>query len=318
MRISLFLILFITFNLTAFGQVIKGTILEKDTKETVSYATIYLNGTFIGTSANHNGNFELNISKKYQSIPLTISAIGYYSVTLTGYSTIDPLIVYLEPKIYGIKDVTICSKSLERKRRRNLRLFKEEFLGTTENAKACEILNEKDITFNYYSDEDTIKAFALKPILIVNNALGYKITYYLDKFEYYKQSEATFFCGNFIFKEDLNVDETKRKLYINKREATYLGSRMHFFRALWSNQLKSSEFLVRDSTFKHLKTKDIVSQDNKQNKFLKYCDNILIEFINDSVYFDNTGFFNPGIKWWGDMGTQRIADWLPYEYNPEQ
>lgn len=206
-------------------------------------------------------------------------------------------------------------------------MFKEEFIGTTTNAQECKILNEKDITFNYDSDDDTIKAYALKPILIENKGLGYKITYYLDKFEYYKKTEATFFSGNIIFNEDLNDDETKNQFYKNRRELTYLGSRMHFFRMLWLGHLKSSGFLVRSPSFEHLKLDDIVFQDVNNNKFLRYTSNILIEynnrksiieFIKETVYFDESGFFNPGIKWKGEMAQQRVADWLPYEYTIEK
>ena len=71
----------------------------------------------------------------------------------------------------------------------------------------CKILNEEDITFNYDSDDDTVKAYALAPILIENKSLGYKITYYLDRFQYYKRTAATFFSGNMIFTEDLTDNE---------------------------------------------------------------------------------------------------------------
>ena len=72
-----------------------------------------------------------------------------------------------------MNDVVINGKSLARERERNLNLFREAFLGTTANAEECEIINENDITFNYDSDRDTLKAFASKPIIINNMALGY-------------------------------------------------------------------------------------------------------------------------------------------------
>lgn len=322
MRTLSLIFLSIILNTTAFSQVIKGTIFEKDTNTPVCFATIYFNGTFVGTSSDQNGNFELDISKN-KSMPLTISAIGYYSVSLTNFSEIGPLKIYLHPKNYVLKDAVISAKSLARKRKRNLRLFKEEFIGTTENAKKCEILNEEDISFNYYSDDDTIKAYALKPIRIENKALGYKITYYLDKFEYYKRAQATFFCGNIIFNEDLTNDETQMQYYKKRRQIAYFGSRMHFIRALWSDHLNSSGYKVKDPTYKRLKERDIVFEDDWNNKFLTYHTNLyvefynrksIIEFIDDSVYFEKTGFFNPGINWKGEMGKQRVADWLPYEY----
>ncbi len=316
--------LFIIFTTTAFTQVIKGTIFEQDTNNFVCFANVYFNGTFVGTTSDANGNFELSISKN-RSMPLTISAIGYYSVTLSDFSTTEPLIIYLKPKTYDLGEAVVSSKSLERQRRRNLKLFKEEFLGTTANAEECKILNESDITFNYDSDEDTLKAFASKPILIENSALGYKVTYYLDKFEYYKRKEATFFCGNIIFGED-ETNEATQELFEEIRKYTYLGSKLHFFRALWSNDFESNGFTVTNSTRQSFLCKEIVIQDHG-NKYLSYTENLYvdygknfsyIQFLKPKVYFDKTGYFDPsGINWKGKMAEQRIADWLPYEYSIE-
>lgn len=316
--------LFLTLCTTAFNQVINGTILDKKTDSVICFASVYFNGTFVGTSSDVNGNFELNVSKN-ASMPLTISAVGYYSVTLTDYSKGEPLIVYLKPKTYDLNEAVINSKSLERKRRRYLILFKEEFLGTTANAQDCKIMNEKDITFNYDSDDDTIKAYALKPILIENRALGYNVTYYLDKFEYYKHKEATFFCGNIIFQEDVTTEVTQKQ-YEEIRKYTYFGSRMHFFRSLWSNDLISNGFIVKKLNYQSLKPKEIVIQ-HYNNKYLSYFENLYVDynkstnnicFLKKNVYFDKTGYFDPsGIIWKGRMGRQRIADWLPYEYSAE-
>lgn len=322
-KITLFL-LFLNLCTTAFNQVIKGTIFDQKTDSVICFASIYFNGTFVGTTSDLNGNFKLNILK-YTSMPLTISAIGYYSVTLDDFSRSKPLIIYLKPKLYDLSEAVISSKSLERKRRRNLILFKEEFLGTTDNALECKILNEKDITFNYESDDDTIKAFALKPILVENKALGYKITYYLDKFEYYKGIQATFFCGNIIFKEDVTTEATQKQL-AEAREKAYLGSRMHFFRSLGANDLRANGFTITNSKYQTLKYKEIVIQRNN-NKYLSFPENLnvfyikvfsYIEFLKKNVYFDKTGYFDPaGINWKGRMALQRIADWLPYEYSIE-
>ena len=232
MRLIILVFLLINPFISAFSQAIKGTVFDKKTNKIICYATVYINGSFVGTTTDQNGNFELNVSKKY----------------------------------------------------------------------------------------------ALAPILIENKALGYKITYYLDKFEYYKRVQATFFSGNIIFNEDLTEDSTQAKSYNRRREYTYFGSRKHFFRVLWSGDLKPSGFTVRDLSHKTLKFDAIVYKDEWQNRFLSYSSSILIEynerkstidFIKKPVYFDESGFFNQGIKWTGDMAVQRIADWLPYEYEIE-
>jgi hypothetical protein len=335
MRRFFFIILFAGFNTVAYNQIIKGTILENGTKSPISTAAIYYAGTFVGTLSDKSGNFELDISNN-PLMPLTISSIGYYSVILNDYSTDNPLIIYLIPKLYELKEVVISSKPLFRKRKEYLKLFKDVFLGTTYNARNCEIINENDITFNYDACQDTLKAISSKPILIDNRALGYKIRYYLDKFEYYKKDGTFFFKGNIIFIEDLKDEKTDKKLserlYEKRRKNTYLGSRMHFFRALWSDDLESAGFLIKSSVDKYLHTKDIVIQEdsqsmdspNEQLRYLKYPENLQIYytswsniiFLNPIVNFNKNGRYDDlGIHWEGEMSVKRIGDLLPFEYN---
>ena len=318
-------ILFVNFFAPAYNQVIKGTVLEMKTKRAIPFATVYFNGTFNGTTTNQNGKFELDITKN-ASRPLTISAIGYYSSSLTDFTIGNPAIIYLIPKAYKLKEVVIVAESHARERKANLKLFKNEFLGTTANARNCKIMNESDITFNYGSDNDTVKAIALKPIHVKNDALGYKITYYLDEFEYCKKSNTMFFTGSIIFNEDLTTDKTHKQFYERRRRKAYLGSRMHFFRALWSGDLRSNKFTINDSTNKKLNIKKNIVQENDK-RFLKYTENLTIyyytrlskiNFLKEQVFFDQDGYFDPsGISWKGVMGRQRIADWLPYEYSIE-
>lgn len=325
MRNLILLLIFINFYKVAYNQVIKGTVLDNETKCPIGFAYLYFSGTFAGTQSDQNGNFELDVSKN-ASTSLTISAIGYYSSSLTDFSIEKSQIIYLTPKLYELKEITINAKSLARKRKANLRMFKNEFLGTTDNARECEILNESDITFNYDSDKDTLKAFASKPILIDNRGLGYKITYYLDKFEYYKKSRSFFYKGNVIFNEDLTTYELQKQSFEVNRRYAYFGSRMHFFRALWVNDLKSEGFIAKTSSDANLNYEDIVIQEDNHRKFLKYHENLdiyyytkfrmsHIVFLEERVYFDNSGYFDQlGISWEGEFAIQRVGDLLPYEY----
>lgn len=327
MKKYLFIIMFILFNLTAYNQVIKGTVYNEKSKSTIGFASVYFNGTFVGTYTDKGGHFKLENPENI-SMPLTISAIGYYSVSLSHFTTNETLNIYLKPKEYELGEAQVKTKSLVWKRRRYLAFFKEEFLGTTGNASDCTILNEQDISFNYGTDRDTIKVFASMPILIDNKALGYTITYYLDKFEFYKKTQATFFQGNMIFNEDKSSTD-KQNQFAERRKYTYNFSRMHFFRALWSDELKKNGIAITGTSGKNLKYKDVVALDSKNNKYLHCSGNLTvgfsvgyystISFLKDYVYFDKTGYFDPtGINWTGDMATKRIADWLPYEYTVEK
>lgn len=324
MKKYILIFLFTNFYLVAYNQVIKGTILDKQTKSTISFAAVYFSGTSVGTTSDQDGNFVLDITE-YTSMPLTISAVGYYSFTLTDFSTDEPYMIYLTPKVYEIKQVSIGAKSLVRERKVNLKLFKKEFLGTSDNGKKCEIINEDDITFNYGSDVDTLKAFALNPIQIYNKALGYHITYFLDKFEYDKKSKITSFNGNIIVNEDLTIDETNKQSYERRRRHAFYGSYMHFFRALWADDLRSAFFTITNSAGEELKYKDVVIQGDNNNKYLRYTENLDIYyhsgwsnicFLKQQVLFDQNGFFDAsGTLWRGRMTLNRIADWLPYDYS---
>jgi hypothetical protein len=311
-------------SLTTFGQVIRGIVLDKANRDTLSFAMVYINGTFVGTYTDAHGRFALDITGN-TGMPLTVSAMGYYSQTYTDYSPSRPLFVFLSPKVVELEEVVISAKANTARRTSNMKVFRREFLGTTSNALDCEILNERDITFNYDSDRDTLKAYALKPIEIHNKALGYKITYFLDKFEYYRSAKTFIFKGSIVFKEDLTGGMDEREAFARKRRYAYLGSRMHFFRSLWRNDLEAQGFNVRNWAYDNLEYDRIVANIDGR-KYFRFSENVgicyftkmpesTVVFLKDMVYFDEKGYFDPsGISWEGKMATQRIADWLPYEY----
>jgi hypothetical protein len=311
--------LFVSYSLTAYNQVIKGTILDKNTKEKIVFAAVYFNGTFVGTPTDKNGNFSLDITGNTNK-PLTISALGYFSVTLTDFSIGKPLVIYLTPKVFELKEVVINAKAREK----NLRMFKENFLGTSENALRCEIVNEKDITITL--ENDTLRAYASKPILITNRGLGYKETYYLDAFWFHTKRNAFFIKGNMVFNEDLSNDKSKQEYFKINREFTYLGSRMHFFRALWENDLATEGFSLKNIGEGEIQYSNIIVQPDSVKKYLKFRGMLgvynnqrlttsWITFIQELVFFDRRGYFDPfAVSWDGAMAKQRVADMLPYEY----
>ena len=317
-----FFLLFST--LLSYGQFINGTVYDQKTHEAIISASVYFNGTFKGTLTDKDGNFRIENPKGTQ-MPLIISALGYYSATITDYSASKPVIVNLAPKLFELNEIVVSAKSHSWKRKQNLVVFRQEFLGRRGNALNCKILNEDDIKFKYDSN-DTIKAWAIKPLTIENKALGYMITYYLDKFEFSLHDSSFFFQGNIQFSEDMINNESKRLYFEKKRKLAYEGSRMQFFRALWIDGLNAAGFTVKNPANETLDAKRIVIQDASGKKYLKNPSNLSICYysrtassvlimLREKVFFDDSGYYDPaGIRWEGTMAQQRIADWLPYEY----
>jgi hypothetical protein len=187
-------------------------------------------------------------------------------------------------------------------------------------------MNEEDITFNYDSDQDTIRARALKPIEIHNDALGYHLEYHLESFEFVKETQKVSYRGSIVFTYDLAWEGYRSKVFKRRRRYAYTGSSKEFIRKLWQNSLKSSGYSIRDySTGKVQKYKDVVFEDDLGRKFLKYPGNLEIHYydyftrirlLKEEAFIDQDGFFDPtAIMWSGKMASQRIADFLPYEYS---
>ncbi len=82
-----------------------------------------------------------------------------------------------------------------------------------------------------------------------------------------------------------------------------------------------------DREDKFIKYKDILIQDNQNNHYLLYSNDLHIFYASQSsrliilkskVLFKQNGFFDPeAIRWEGSMAEQRVADMLPYEFVPE-
>ena len=323
-KIILFLVL-VNFFQIGYTQIISGTVRDFSDNSIINFASIYISGTYIGTNSDQNGNFELDLSN-HGSLPLTISALGYNSETIKEFSDDKPMIVYLTPKMFELNEVVVAAKSLSKEKKADMKLFRNEFLGITDNAHKCVIVNENDVIFNTDSSKDTLKVLTSKPLIINNNGLGYRITYYLDKFEYYKKSKSFLYKGSTVFNEDMTDKLLEKKYFEKKRKNAYLGSRSHFFSSLWTNELKSNGFVVKNSADEILRYEDIVTVRSGFKKYLSYKGRLSICYLSKNpnsyievdqvpVFFDRTGYYDgSGVRIIGEMAKQRVGDLLPYDY----
>jgi len=327
MKKLLLLVLLSTIPIHTFSQLVRGRVLDHETKKPVDFASVFVNGTFLGTTANEKGEFELDVSSQ-PNRAIQISAVGYLSTSLNSAIEGNYYELRLKKAVYEIQEVAIKSKSLSKDRERHMKTFKDEFLGRSRNAKDCIIMNEEVITFNYHTNHDTLKVVAREPLVILNNALGYQLTYYLGKFEYDKVHKTTSFSGNIIFNMDLAAEGQSRKGYAGRRKKTYYGSCSHFFSTLWSNNHSREGFRLQEvEGIVPLEYAEFVHIDVQGNKYFSYPRNLeiaydyhltTVSFRAPSVYFARDGFFEPeAIVWYGYMSMARIADWLPYEYSPD-
>src|SRR5690606_33731791 len=103
----------------------------------------FINNTTYGCIGDSMGVFEL---KRFPSLPfsLTITAVGYESVLLPikGDHFNQNLIVSLKAKVMNLKEVTVRNPEPNGWEQYGQR-FKEEFIGYSQFADQCEILNKE-------------------------------------------------------------------------------------------------------------------------------------------------------------------------------
>lgn len=300
-------------GLLSFSQTITGKVYRDSTGTPIPAATVYYGGTMQGTITNNNGEFEL--PAKQQQVPIVASCVGYYSSTVK-YEPGKPLKIYLKPKITLLQTVTIRADGMERQQEE--KMFIREFLGSSAFAKSCTITNMDDITLFYSEKNKLLTASCDKPIIIENRALGYSISYYLDRFE--NSDSRVLYTGNYIFKE-LSPDPDAATL--RNREVAYKGSRMQFIRNLWNHTLGRSGFSIYNRYNFPLKEDHILTTDSLQQKYIHWQNGRIyvthgktstVSTLEDRAFINKDGFYSAGLQWSGPMANQRIGDLLPFEY----
>lgn len=343
------LIILLLLPTVLFGQVIKGRITDALTGTPLEKVSVYFDGTYQGTVSDSAGNFALSNTIKTSS-PLVVSFVGYESQKISNYAD-GTLSIALKSKVVELNEVTIGGDEISRAKA--MKIFLKEFIG--EDTKDCVIDNPDEIYFRYNKKEDLLMADAEKPLIITNKTLGYKITYFLTSFSHtpYLQTK---YKGNYFFTEDTaGLKPGKIKAIMKARDEAYYGSRMHFIRALWANELDKNFFAVyrtprgrvgNSNTYNLQATNKVGFDDIVQiadtKKFIMLAkeadanneklngNEVFVTYknANDSflgqddgytgVSIDQNGFHDEGLEWKGNISVYRISMLLPFEFMPSK
>ncbi len=328
-RYYLIAIVFFLFSAVSVqAQSVTGKVVDAITGNPIPNASIYLNGSSKGTTSNTQGQFILNTTET--NIPLVVSCVGYQSETINNYAN-RTLNIKLTPRAQVLREVVIGGVPREE----NMKMFLAEFIGA--KIKDCVIDNLDDINLTYSKKKQTLEAYASQPLIIYNKRLGYKITYFLSAFSH--SPFETLIQGNYVFTEDttgLKPGDVKKIL--KARDRAYFGSRMHFIRSLWLNDLKQNKFDIVRSDINYLNKSDFdranqisyndVVTVRADEKFFSPLPNVNIKYGNATFSYVTlkkeakqaliaaNGFHENNLIWGGKVGEQRIGDLLPFEFEP--
>ncbi|SMO38469.1 CarboxypepD_reg-like domain-containing protein [Saccharicrinis carchari] len=100
-------------SLYAQNFTVNGTVVDAETGLAVEFANIGVEGTYLGTASDANGNFEIALSRALFDNKVSISAVGYQTKTyqVSKWNGKHSVIIQLAPVNYGISEVNIEAQS---------------------------------------------------------------------------------------------------------------------------------------------------------------------------------------------------------------
>ena len=236
------LALLILIMLPALGwsqQTISGKVLDAASHLPVPGTSVFLNNTSRGTMTDNAGNFQItNVPEGKHE--LVVSSIGYETRVYSFRHEQLPLHLEIELKIKVRELEEVKVEPYEDAPWDKWgKAFISNFIGLTSNADRCKIRNTEDIRMRYYRNSNRLTAWADKPLIIENKALGYTISYQLEHFEIKFGEGASIYLGYPLF------EVNGHGKFKEQRQETYNGSMMHFIRSLYRDSLEQNGFQVR-------------------------------------------------------------------------
>jgi hypothetical protein len=241
---NLLILLILLFSIgRANGQYsIKGKVVDAESFQPLPFATVFINNSTFGDITDQNGNFIIDIpSGTYE---LVISFMGYQAFKFP-FSTQELRDSYE----FRILQETIDLKETEVEEIRddlwykNLEIFKEKFLGSSNNGKKCNIVNPKVLVLDGETNETKLFARGRDVLEIENPNLGYTIKYVLEEFSHDFERNVTVFAGYPYFIEQ-DLPQRRKKRVKEQRKLAFDGSITHFIRSLYHDQLEEEGFVV--------------------------------------------------------------------------
>jgi hypothetical protein len=253
LKISLLFIFFHFFTSSvSLCQIVTGKVTDANTGEALPFTNVFINNTTIGAITALDGTYEIK-GQIPSNIELVASFVGYVTkVVEVNFENRTSVTVNfsLEPQQSMLSEVELKSRR-DRVWERNLNRFEDVFIAVPDDpigSKLVEILNPWVIDFEQVKvDKGTnyVKATAQEPIIIDNNALGYKIEFYLQDYRWSKTSSRYF--GQVFYTEKKPKDEEEAAFWRENRESSYQGSSRHLIQSIILNQADSQGFRMYES-----------------------------------------------------------------------
>jgi len=334
---------------------IDGIVTDARTGLPLNGASVFCQNTTVGTLSKENGGFHLRLANG--GYDLIISYTGYETQSLRigkDHADSDTLRIQLKEQDKSLEQAVVTgSVEVADGWNKYGQFFLDHFIGTTPNAAKCTLDNKEVLKFYFYKKRNKLRIKATADLQVTNNALGYKIHYQLDSFVYEYNTNVSTYSGYPLFEEIQGTPEQQDSWKDNRYNA-YVGSRLHFLRSWYDSTLQTEGFVleVSDSAGRKMRPLGdpydgkIYSVDSgdvqidisgrlrvsftgqlpdknylQENKFplntkvqisaLDIPNGFVIQ--ENGYFYDQSEITNLGYWAW-----KKLAELLPYDYNPPQ
>jgi hypothetical protein len=220
---------------------VQGRVIDGETNTPLPGANVFIANSTYGVSTDVDGAFVIKGLRAAQ-YRLVISFIGY-ETQVTDVNPVRPFSykVILKPSIKTLNEIVIRARKASRSEwLANFKIFKEKFIGLSENARLCTIENPRVLTFE--NKEGVLNAFADSALIVQNNGLGYRIRILLDKYQYNLITILLHYEGQIVYEPLVPANDEEKITWAKNRLKAHNGSEMQFLRSLYDRKLNDDGY----------------------------------------------------------------------------
>jgi len=217
-----------------------GKVIDAKTGEVLIGANVYIAKSVLGAETNETGYFII-FNVPYGTHRIVASYIGYkveMKEIRIDSPEVKPLLFKLESDVTELEEVVVSAEA-PKNWNRNINKFTEHFIGTSQNAKECTILNPEVLDFEE-KENGVFTATASDLLKVENRALGYMIEMYLGNFAIDGNEIYMSYEPHFTERHPENLDQLKQ--WETERKRAYFGSLRHFLKSLVQGTTDDEEF----------------------------------------------------------------------------
>jgi hypothetical protein len=219
-----------------------GQVRDAHTQKPLAYASVFLANTTYGTTTDSTGSFVL-ASVPAGQYEVMASYLGYqlYKKKLDVQQNA-VLAVSLQPTATQLEEVEVRPR---KSRPADYQKFLVQFLGNSTLSRQCRIENPQDVVVLYDESRRELTAVAPHSLRVLNQALGYRITYYNFDFKVFYRANRCEFVAAPRFEELPTTDARQQQRWNASRRQAYAGSLPHFLRSVRENRISEEGFVVQ-------------------------------------------------------------------------